>query len=60
MVKQIAVNGTARTVVNTLSYGPGTVPHTYELAGGSYVYEIAGSWFLQARGQFKQNVTVAQ
>ncbi len=45
-----------RTVVNTLSSGPGCTPHTYELAGGAYVYQVAGQWFLQERGQVRREV----
>jgi hypothetical protein len=58
MVKSINVNGRTEVVLNTLSVGPGEQPHTYELKGGSYVYEVAGQWFLQARGQFKRAVQV--
>jgi hypothetical protein len=58
MVKQITVNGAARTVVNTGSYGPGLEPHTYELKGGSWVYRIADKWYLGQPGQFKRQVEV--
>jgi hypothetical protein len=54
------VNGQTVRVVNTLSSGPGQAPHTLELAGGAYVYEIAGQWFLQERGKFKVAVKVAR
>jgi len=60
MVKQITVNGAAAKVINTLSCGPGSEPHTFELSGGSYVYQIADVWWLQERGQFKRAVRVAQ
>jgi hypothetical protein len=60
MVNEINVNGRPVVVLNTLSCGPGCAPHTYALKGGSYVYEIAGQWFLQERGQFKRKVEVAQ
>lgn len=60
MVNTINVNGRAVKVLNTLSVGPGCAPHTYELAGGSYVHEIAGQWFLQVRGQRAVAVEVAR
>lgn len=59
MVNAISINGRTVAVLNTLSSGPGCQPHTYELKGGSYVYEIAGEWFLQVRGQSKRRVEVA-
>lgn len=58
MTKTIAINGHVVTVLNRLSSGPGAEPHTYELRGGSYVYEIAGRWWLQERGQYPRLVTV--
>ncbi len=60
MVKHITVNGAAVQVLNTLSDGPGTDVHTFELKGGSYVYRVADTWFLQERGKFKIPVKVAQ
>jgi hypothetical protein len=60
MVNTLTVNGRTVAVLNTLSCGPGCQPHTYELSGGSYVYEIAGSWWLQERGQSKREVTVGR
>ena len=58
MVNEITVNGSLVQVLNTLSYGPGESVHTYELKGGSYVYEISGSWFIQERGQLKRRVEI--
>jgi hypothetical protein len=60
MVKHITVNGTAVQVLNSLSDGPGTDVHTFELKGGSYVYRVADVWFLQERGLFKVPVTVGR
>jgi hypothetical protein len=60
MANTVTVNGQAVAVVNTLSCGPGCTPHTYELRGGSYVYEIAGIWWLQMGGQSKRQVEVAR
>jgi hypothetical protein len=59
MTNTITVNGRTEKVLNTLSSGPGQPVHTYELRGGSYVYEIAGIWWLQEAGQFKRRVEVA-
>jgi len=59
MVNAINVDGRPVEVLNTLSCGPNCTPHTYELNGGSYVYEIAGEWWLQQRGQGKRRVEVA-
>ena len=59
MVNEINVNGKPVAVVNTLSCGLGCGPHTFELKGGSYVYEIAGQWWLQERGREKRRVEVA-
>lgn len=59
MVNHITVNGSVKQVVNTLSCGPGEKPHTYELKGGSYVFEIGGVWWLAEKGQSKRNVEVA-
>jgi hypothetical protein len=59
MTKSININGRETVVLNSLSCGPGCTPHTYELKGGSYVYQIAGEWFLQVRGQDKRKVEVA-
>jgi hypothetical protein len=59
MTKSINVNGRETLVLNSLSSGPNCAPHTYELKGGSYVYEIAGAWWLQERGQFARRVEVA-
>ena len=46
MPRTILVNGKPVNVTNALSSGPGETPHTYELDGGSYVYEVAGVWTL--------------
>jgi hypothetical protein len=58
MTKSININGRPVVVLNTLSCGPGCEPDTYNLKGGSYVYRIAGEWWLQVRGQFKRRVIV--
>jgi hypothetical protein len=60
MVNAINVNGRPVVVLNTLSVGPNCQPHTYELKGGSYVYEVAGQWFLQERGQLRRVVEVGR
>lgn len=60
MVNEINVNGRPVVVLNTVSCGPNCTPHTYELKGGSYVYEVAGEWWLQQRGKIKYKVEVAQ
>lgn len=60
MVNAIAINGRPVQVLNSLSCGPNCTPHTFELAGGAYVYEVAGAWWLQERGQFKREVAVAR
>jgi len=44
--RTILVNGKSVKVTNALSSGPGEPPHTYELAGGAYVYDVAGTWTL--------------
>lgn len=54
----IRVDTIYRTVLNTLSAGPGCEPTTYELSGGEYVYRVGSTWYLQRPGQFKQSVTV--
>lgn len=46
MPDTILIDGKPWRVTNALSCGPGETPHTYELAGGAYVYEIAGTWTL--------------
>jgi len=58
MANTITVNGRAMQVTNTLSCGPGCTPHTYELKGGSYVYQVGREWFLQVRGQSARKVEV--
>ncbi len=52
----IQLDGSTYQVLNTLSAGPDCEPTTYELKGGSYVYQVGGYWFLQRRGQFAQKV----
>ena len=42
----VMVDGKPWRVLDALSCGPGCVPHTYELAGGAYVFEVAGVWQL--------------
>ena len=54
----LTVNGQTVRVLNTLSCGPDQPVHTYELAGGAYVYEVAGTWFLQERWQFARVVSL--
>lgn len=58
MTKSIHINGRAAVVLNALSCGPGCTPHTYELKGGSYVYQIAGQWWLQERRATARKVAV--
>lgn len=59
MANTVTVNGVERKVTNTLSDGPGTAVHTYELTQGAYVYRVGREWWLQERGQFKRKVEVA-
>lgn len=59
-IQSITINGRPVPVLNTLSSGPNGQRHTYILSGGSYVYEIAGEWWLQERGQFKRRVEVQE
>ena len=55
----ILVDGIVRRVVGIGSSGPGCMPHTYELAGRDYIYEVAGEWKLQRPGQFPAVVEVS-
>lgn len=55
----ILVDGAPRRVLNAFSSGPGCTPHTYDLIGREYVYEIAGEWKLQRPGQFPVVVVVS-
>jgi hypothetical protein len=59
MMNHITVNGVERKVTATLSDGPGTAVHTYELTRGAYVYRVGNGWWLQERGQFKREAVVA-
>lgn len=54
----LSIDGKPAKVFNALSSGPDCEPHTFELSNGDHVYEVAGVWKLQRRGQFAYPVSV--
>ncbi len=59
MTKTISVNGKERAVVTSLSSGPGTEAHSYQIKGGAWVCRYGFNWFIEEPGQFKRQVEVA-